>query len=134
MPGDGRCLYRAIAYGLAHSNGVRLSKREQTNEADRLRTLAHDTIRWKLKEEFRQNHVIEGDIEEYCDCMQDVSFYGGEAEIIALSYALKSSIAVYVDCKTGLKRINVYGQRRRVRHSISVLFNGHNHYDALVEC
>ena len=141
--GDGRCLYRAIAKNLASLEGRKLSERLERADADALRNIAWKAICIDRSKEFVANHVIEGSLSAYCAQMRNPAFYGGEAEMLALSDVLKQPIKVYLKADRGqLRNIVTYGERyiskrkaasRGKRdHVIRVLYMNGNHYDALL--
>ncbi|CAN8076658.1 unnamed protein product [Agarophyton chilense] len=136
--GDGRCLYRAIAKNLASTDGRRLSENLERADADALRDIAWREICVERKKEFRAKQVIEGNLSSYCANMRNPRFYAGEAEMLALSDALRRPIMVYLRTAQGqLRNIITYGDqytkgRFSARKTIRVLYMNGNHYDALL--
>jgi len=134
IKGDGRCLFRAIARSLAHVEGRPLTESYETKDADALRKAAMYVICNEKREAFEQAKVIEGDMKTYCRNMNSPNFFGGEPELFVLAEELRRPIAVYVPQGSGFKAIVEYGakygsERPRVR----ILYNGQNHYDALLD-
>ena len=137
--GDGRCLYRAIAKGLANSEGRRLTENLERADADALRSLAWKAICVDRTKEFAAKHVIEGSISSYCRQMRAPTFYAGEAEMLALVDVLKVPIKVYLNNGGELRNIVTYGEKYKKRKgrlsrdiAVRVLYANGNHYDALV--
>jgi len=133
--GDGRCLFRAIARNLAAHEGRSLPEHHEREDADFLRMSAYKVICVDRREEFRSNMIIEGNIDSYCQAMKSPSFYGGEAEMLVLSELIQKPIGVFLSESIGrFRRIIEYGEqfRKRGEKPIRVLYNGSNHYDALL--
>jgi len=131
--GDGRCLFRAIARGIAHLEGRSLSETMERRDADALRMAAHQQICVKRRTEFEKGGLIEGNMATYCDSMRHPSFYGGEPEMYVLSDLLRRPIWVYLERSRGqFTRIVEYGATFRTA-AVRVLYNGVNHYDMLVQ-
>lgn len=137
--GDGRCLYRAIAKGLASSEGRRLSENLERADADALRNMAWKAICVDRTKEFASKNVIEGSLTTYCRQMRAPTFYGGEAEMLALADELKVPIRVYLDLGGELKNIVTYGKKYGKKSSrtgrdvdVRVLYANGNHYDVLL--
>ena len=134
IKGDGRCLFRAIAQSLAHVESRPLTEQYQTKDADALRKAAMYVICNEKREAFEQAKVIEGDMNTYCRNMNSPNFYGGEPELFVLAEELRRPIAVYVPQGDGFKAIVEYGAKyARERSRVRILYNGQNHYDALLD-
>ncbi|KAL9185088.1 hypothetical protein ACHAXT_002865 [Thalassiosira profunda] len=118
VPGDGDCLFHAVAISLSLIQGRRHSRmdnneslRELKDTSRRLRQMAVECLRRsrKHKKLFIQGcesmattellstaaaqYGISGD--EYCNLMQQDSYWGGGPEIVALCNLLKRPIHVY---------------------------------------
>lgn len=136
VKGDGRCLYRSIARSLAAEERRELPAKLETDDADALRKLAWHSICVERASEFMRKNIVEGSLRNYCAQMRSPTFFAGEAEILALSDALKTPICVFLDAGRGtLRPMATYGEKYRKRSSgklIRVLYNGHNHYNAVV--
>jgi hypothetical protein len=134
--GDGRCLYRSIARGLAAAEGRTLSERFEREDADALRDIAFKSMCVDRKKEFEARHIVEGSLSAYCSQMRSTSFFAGEAEMLAISDALKIPIGVYIkDQRGSLRNIMTYGEQyKAVRKDmvVRVAFNGYNHYDSVI--
>jgi hypothetical protein len=83
----------------------------------------------------------------YCKRILQTSFWGGEPELLVLCHLLKRPIMVYLPAvkvrsagtNNGYVAIQTYGSEYAVskksgktRKPVRLLFNGENHYDALV--
>lgn len=135
VKGDGRCLYRSIARSLAHEESRSLPAHLETKDADALRHLAWRTMCVERASEFVRKNIVEGSLRAYCAQMRSPSFFAGEAEILALSDALKIPISVFLDNGRGaLRSIATYGEKymKRSGKNIRVLYNGTNHYNAVL--
>lgn len=132
--GDGRCLYRSIARGLAHAEGRRLTEALEVADADALRGIAHKIMCVDKRKEYEARHVVEGDMRSYCAAMKRPSFFGGEAEILAISEAMNVGIDIYLKGSGpgGLSKIMSYGEGEKKRKTVRVLYNGSNHYDVIL--
>lgn len=81
---------------------------------------------------------VEGDIDTYCNRMKFADFFGGEPELYVISEeVLKRPIAVYMEKKAGeYTKLLEYGSslqnKKKKDYTIRLLYNGVNHYDALV--
>jgi hypothetical protein len=80
--------------------------------------------------------IVEGSLSAYCSQMRSTSFFAGEAEMLAISDALKIPIGVYIkDQRGSLRNIMTYGEQyKAVRKDmvVRVAFNGYNHYDLVI--
>eukprot|EP00960_Hanusia_phi_P073931 768117-Hanusia_phi.AAC.9 len=65
--------------------------------------------------------------------MKDPSFYGGEPELLALSESMEVPIKVYMYEPGSFYPIAEYGSHYAGRQAIHLLYNGSNHYDALIK-
>jgi hypothetical protein len=111
-----------------------LTSEFQTKDADALRKAAMYVICNEKREAFEQAKVIEGDMKTYCRNMNSPNFYGGEPELFVLAEELRRPIAVYVPQGAGFKAIVEYGAKyARERSRVRILYNGQNHYDALLD-
>eukprot|EP00897_Mesotaenium_endlicherianum_P006768 jgi/Mesen1/6119/ME000311S05213 len=133
MPGDGRCLFRAVAHGACVRSGMPApSHTLQAQLADELRAKAVDEL-VKRREEIEW--CLEGKFEDYVAAMRRSHVWGGEPELLMLSHVLRAPITVYIpDAKNvgGIISIQEYGQDHANKHDpIRVLYNGSSHYDAL---
>lgn len=134
VKGDGRCLYRSIARSLADEESRQLPAHLETKDADALRHLAWRTMCVERAQEFVRKNIVEGSLRAYCAQMRSPSFFAGEAEILALSDALKIPISVFLDNGRGaLRSIATYGEKyKKSGKNIRVLYNGTNHYNAVL--
>ncbi|KAK4536526.1 hypothetical protein CDCA_CDCA08G2551 [Cyanidium caldarium] len=136
--GDGRCLFRAIAKCLAHYGQRPLPERLERADADALREAAYEEICLRRRNEFQKKGVIEGDIHAYCAELRSPEFYAGEAEMFVLSDVLQTPIEVYLYQREQHRVVKIveYGGRYRqaadAAQPVRVLYNGVNHYSALL--
>nr|PNR42305.1 hypothetical protein PHYPA_017134 [Physcomitrium patens] len=132
IPGDGRCLFRAVAHGLCLRRG-RDAPDETTQRqlADELRCSVADEL---IKRRDSTEWFIEGDFDQYVERMRQTHVWGGEPELLMLSHVLEMPITVYMieeKTKSGLISIAEYGQEHSKTDPIQVLYHGFGHYEAL---
>jgi hypothetical protein len=150
--GDGRCMFRAMAVSLAHITNKMLTASSEEAEADQLRLAVAETM--CRAPEKRKNYKdaemaisFEMPMGTYCKRILQTSFWGGEPELLVLCHLLKRPIMVYLPAakvrsagtNNGYVAIQTYGSEYAVskksgktRKPVRLLFNGENHYDALV--
>eukprot|EP00249_Psilotum_nudum_P005727 c19155_g1_i2 orf=683-1579(+) len=131
IPGDGRCLFRAVAYGACLKRGeVAPSPELQQELADELRQKVVDEL---TKRRSESEWFIEGDFDTYIKRMRQPHVWGGEPELLMASHVLKMPITVYMheESSKGLISIAEYGQEYGKENPINVLYHGFGHYDAL---
>eukprot|EP00284_Hemiselmis_tepida_P007424 CAMPEP_0174927990 /NCGR_PEP_ID=MMETSP1355-20121228/22683_1 /TAXON_ID=464990 /ORGANISM="Hemiselmis tepida, Strain CCMP443" /LENGTH=229 /DNA_ID=CAMNT_0016174131 /DNA_START=103 /DNA_END=792 /DNA_ORIENTATION=+ len=134
IKGDGRCMFRSIARTIAHAERRPMSEKLETEDADYMRQAAWQVICVDKRAAFEQAKVIEGDMRQYCASMKSPTFYGGEPELFVLSELLRRPIAIYVPQQGGFKAVVEYGTKYlNERDRIRLLYNGNNHYDALLD-
>lgn len=133
IPGDGRCLFRAVAHGAQVRNGKGApSEKLQRECADSLREKVVDEL---VKRRSETEWFIEGDFDSYTKRMRQPYVWGGEPELLMASHVLRMPITVYMfeQRSRGLISIAEYGQEYGKENSvpIRVLYHGFGHYDAL---
>lgn len=133
VPGDGRCLFRAVAHGSCLRSGKDApDETEQRELADELRGKVADEL---IKRRESTEWFIEGDFDQYVERMRQTYVWGGEPELIMLSHVLEMPITVYMieeKTKAGLIAIAEYGQEyTKIIDPIRVLYHGFGHYEAL---
>ena len=146
---DGKCMFRALAQGLARHKGDFLATDSEEIEADQLKLAVSDILceNPARRKDFQDaTHNVEhggtGDASfaAYCRRIKTEGFWGGAAELSALSQLLKVPITVYQPEPTaGYEPIVVYGQQWSIpkaggkyRRMINLLYSSGNHYDLLV--
>ncbi|ERN13181.1 hypothetical protein AMTRI_Chr11g93430 [Amborella trichopoda] len=133
VPGDGRCLFRAVAHGACLRNGKAAPNESLQRElADDLRAKVAEEI---LKRREETEWFIEEDFETYVKSIQQPYVWGGEPELLMASHVLQAPISVFMMDKNlgGLINIANYGQEygKEKDSPIKVLYHGYGHYDAL---
>lgn len=133
IPGDGRCLFRAIMYGAQLRGGEDAQNKSwQRESADELRQKVVDEL---VKRREETEWFIEGDFDAYTKRMRQSHVWGGEPELLMASHVLKMPISVYMvdESSRGLISIAEYGQEyvKENPEIIRVLYDGSGHYDAL---
>ncbi|CAI5980009.1 unnamed protein product [Closterium sp. NIES-64] len=153
IPGDGRCLFHAVAHG----HHARASLPQPT--ALPARCQLADALRNQVADEFVKRReetewFLEGNFDDYVANIRKPYVWGGEPELLMLSHVLKSPITVFIadprSPRSGaIMPIAEYGREyaskqegdeRRVegegisssKDAICVLYNGSSHYDALL--
>lgn len=116
IKGDGKCMFRALARGMARNKGVVLSPEDETRDADTLRLAVRDALcrsderRRAFQEAVTSVEVAEGGIPKYCARLNDAGFWGGEVELMVLSRLLRVPIYVYRSSKeAGVEKLVGYG-------------------------
>ena len=157
ITGDGRCMFRAVALGLAHASKRNITKTEETEEADTLRMACFEQM-CKTEEKRRENPEAsmavkygEGGLESYCRRLQREDFWGGEVELLIVAKMIKRPIKVYLPAhmvknaasRDGFLCIQTYGEafaertskrtgKKIVRDPIKLCYDGAAHYDLLI--
>lgn len=132
IPGDGRCLFRAVAHGssLRGDTGA-MDDAQQRDIADELRLKVADEL---LKRRAETEWFIEDDFEVYVNRIKQSNVWGGETELLMLSHVLQMPITVFMadrNIKGGLIAICEYGLEYGTADPIQVLYDGFGHYDAV---
>ncbi|KAJ0847861.1 putative OTU domain, papain-like cysteine peptidase superfamily [Helianthus annuus] len=131
IPGDGRCLFRAVAHGACVRSGKPAPNESLQRElADELRARVADEFVRRRKE---TEWFIEGDFDSYVSKIRKTHVWGGEPELLMASHVLKMPISVYMNDEGsgGLICIAEYGHEYGKENPINVLYDGFGHYDAL---
>ncbi|VAH89166.1 unnamed protein product [Triticum turgidum subsp. durum] len=87
VTGDGRCMFRALAKGMAKTRGIPLTPREEVQDADDLRLAVKEVIcdnqteRQKYEEAIIAITVDES-LKRYCQRIRRPDFWGGESELL----------------------------------------------------
>jgi len=116
IKGDGKCMFRALARGMARNKGVVLTPEDETRDADTLRLAVRDALcrsderRRVFSEAVTSVEVAEGGIPKYCARLNDAGFWGGEVELMVISRLLQVPIYIYRSSKeAGVEKIVGYG-------------------------
>ncbi|KAL8140622.1 hypothetical protein V2J09_006643 [Rumex salicifolius] len=152
VAGDGRCMFRALVKGMALNKGVRLSPRQETQNADELRMAVKEVICDDEKERHKYQEAIvaitvEDSLKRYCQRIKRSDFWGGESELLVLSKLCHQPIVVYIPghehrgnvSASGFIPIAEYGAEfckgsgkgSPKRAVVRLLYSGSNHYDLL---
>mmetsp|Transcript_9704 Transcript_9704/g.27197 ORF Transcript_9704/g.27197 Transcript_9704/m.27197 type:complete len:352 (-) Transcript_9704:75-1130(-) len=138
-PGDGSCLFYAVAAGLLQSEAGKQSAdvldtpaawSNIRKQADELRQMAVDTLESGCDSDCftisEGDKVLSSDLleaaassfgmtaKEYCQSMRQSTCWGGGVELVALSNALNRNICMYETCRlkngrVGLRRMVCFG-------------------------
>jgi hypothetical protein len=145
--GDGRCMFRSLALGLAALTGRNMTSGEEEFEADQLRlAVAESLCRTPEKRKQFSESVMaisyEYGLEKYCKRILEPSFWGGEPELLVISRLIRRPVKVYIHAAqaknatgAGFVCIQTYGEefsKEGKRKPIRLLYNGENHYDLLL--
>lgn len=116
IKGDGKCMFRALARGMARNKGLVLSSEDETRDADTLRLAVRDALcrsdarRQLFHEAVTSVEVAEGGLPKYCARLNDAGFWGGEVELMVISRLLHVPIYVYRSSKeAGVEKLVGYG-------------------------
>jgi hypothetical protein len=100
--GDGRCLFRSLARGLAFHAGLypgpKWTEKRERREADMLRYLCVREMR-KHRDLFLRDQVIEDDFDEHLRRLLHSDEFAGEPELLVLGPILQTPICVYMDAQ-----------------------------------
>lgn len=131
ITGDGRCLFRSVAYGACLRRG-------KQSPSDSIQKELADELRSKVADEFIKRRgdtewFLEGDFESYVSKMRKPHVWGGEPELLMCSHVLRMPITVHMYTKgsDGPRIIAEYGQEYGKDNPVRVLYDGYGHYDAL---
>ncbi|ONM35516.1 OTU domain-containing protein [Zea mays] len=131
ITGDGRCLFRSVAYGACLRRGKHApSDSAQKELADELRAKVADEF---VKRRGDTEWFLEGSFESYVRQMRKPHAWGGEPELFMCSHVLRMPITVYMytGSSDGPRIIAEYGQEYGKDDPVRVLYDGYGHYDAL---
>ncbi|EFN58326.1 hypothetical protein CHLNCDRAFT_142358 [Chlorella variabilis] len=150
VAGDGRCMFRALAQGLARNQGRFLGQAAEEQEADQLRLAVAEAL---CRTAARRNefapavYAVEAEdkMQNYCKRILSPAFWGGEPELLVLSQMLRVPILVYIPSREagssgrpGFVAIQRYGEQHsktkagKRRKAVRLLYSGSNHYDLLL--
>ncbi|KAI7839237.1 hypothetical protein COHA_006935 [Chlorella ohadii] len=151
VAGDGRCMFRALAQGLARNQGRFLGQAAEEQEADQLRLAVAEAL---CRTAARRNefasavYAVEAEdkLQNYCRRIMAPSFWGGEPELLVLSQMLRVPILVYIPSREagkgsgrGYVVIQQYGDKwsktksGKAKRPVRLLYSGSNHYDLLLK-
>ncbi|KAJ4761386.1 Cysteine proteinases superfamily protein [Rhynchospora pubera] len=152
VTGDGRCMFRALAKGMARNRGLPHNPRTELQDADDLRMAVKEVICDSSSE--RQHYeealfaiTVEEPLKRYCQRIRRSDFWGGESELLVLSKLCRQPIIVYIPehehslrgTGNGFIPIAEYGlefgkntKQWKRRMPVRLLYSGKNHYDLLV--
>lgn len=151
IKGDGRCMFRALALGLARNHGRILGPAAEEAEADQLRLAVAEAL---CRTQQRRNEFgaavlslqAEDSLQNYCRRILSPTFWGGEPELLVLSKMLSVPIYVYVAKSDagrsghGYVPIQKYGEEfskpkknGKKRRPVRLLYTNGNHYDLLLK-
>lgn len=150
VKGDGKCMFRAVALGLARNQGRILNAATESKEADNLRMAVAEALcrTDKRRKQFSRAVMAlqqEDTLKNYCKRLASPTFWGGEPEMMVLSDMLKVPIFVYLSESEygggkGYNLIQKFGEKYRKpqnggkgRRPVRLLFTGNNHFDLLVK-
>ncbi|CAK0900631.1 unnamed protein product, partial [Prorocentrum cordatum] len=126
QPGDGSCLFHSLSFGLPDRPSAATLRRDICSFMVRNPTVTiadtaiQDWIRYDSDET----------VEAYADRMRG-GVWGGGIEMAVLHRMYNVNVHVYERCREGFKRISAFDSKA-ARHTVGVLYQGRNHYDAIV--
>ncbi|EEH51827.1 uncharacterized protein MICPUCDRAFT_23125, partial [Micromonas pusilla CCMP1545] len=153
--GDGRCMFRSLAVGLAHIRRETLTAADEERNADQLRLAVAESLcrapeKRKQFPEATTAISYEMTLQTYCQRLLKPSFWGGEPELLVLAKIVRRPIVVYIPAakvksagtQSGYVPIQTYGREfekggsgdktGKGRKPVRLLYNGQNHYDLLI--
>uniref|UniRef100_A0ACD5TW49 Uncharacterized protein n=1 Tax=Avena sativa TaxID=4498 RepID=A0ACD5TW49_AVESA len=150
VTGDGRCMFRALAKGMAKTRGIPLTPREEVQDADDLRLAVKEVICDNQTERVKYEEAIiaitvDESLKRYCQRIRRPDFWGGESELLVLSRLCRQPIIIYIPEReyrgrgNGFIPIAEYGlefskdsKQGKKRVPVRLLYSGKNHYDLLI--
>lgn len=126
QPGDGSCLFHSLSYGLKDASTAKTLRKDVANyiakhpDIEIADTPIKDWIKYDSSSSVRR----------YSMRMKGSS-WGGGIELAAVAQMKNVNVHVYETCKEGYKRISSF-DRPGSDKTVSVLYRGRAHYDALV--
>ncbi|CAD6203025.1 unnamed protein product [Miscanthus lutarioriparius] len=101
VTGDGRCMFRALAKGMAKNKGIPLAPREEVQDADDLRMAVKEIIcdSETERQEYEEAVIaitVEQSLKRYCQRIRRPDFWGGESEFLVLSRLCRQPIIIYI--------------------------------------
>ncbi|KAH7288989.1 hypothetical protein KP509_31G052500 [Ceratopteris richardii] len=154
VKGDGRCMFRALALGMAFNDERRLSPIDEQKQADNLRIAVEGAL--CSNESHRQKYeealiaiTIDESLNQYCRRIRYPDFWGGESELLVLSRLYQQPVIVYIpehemrglrnSWGSGFVPIAEYGleytkitKDKAAFKPVRLLYSGGNHYDLLI--
>lgn len=127
QPGDGSCLFHSLSYGLADRSSASSLRRDICDYIAKHpdMTIAETTLKDWI------HYDSGGCVQSYVARMAGGT-WGGGIEMAALTKMRHVNVHVYEKCgQGGFKRISAFGSPG-ARKTVSVVYQGRMHYDALV--
>mmetsp|Transcript_50388 Transcript_50388/g.126933 ORF Transcript_50388/g.126933 Transcript_50388/m.126933 type:complete len:527 (-) Transcript_50388:57-1637(-) len=126
QPGDGSCLFHSLSYGLSNGSNAASLRREICGYIAKNpdMTIADTAIEEWIR--YDSNDTVS----QYAQRMAGGN-WGGGIEMAALTKMKGVNVHVYEKCREGYKRISAF-ESPGARKTISVLYQGRMHYDAIV--
>lgn len=133
MPGDGACLFHALAHGLSvlgleNDEGFAVRHRIADFIA---RNPDHCIAGTELK------HWVDWDsqkqVQEYAQTLSRGHLWGGAIEMRVFCHIYRVDLGVYQASSSGLKRISDFAAEQKPRGTVLIIYSNGNHYDALVQ-
>jgi hypothetical protein len=128
QPGDGSCLFHSLSYGLSDSSDASALRSEICRYIAKNPdlTIADTSIKDWVRYDSESNESVAA----YARRMEGGS-WGGAIEMAALMSMKRVNVHVYERCREGYRRISAF-ELDGARKTVNVLYQGRNHYDALV--
>mmetsp|Transcript_122859 Transcript_122859/g.342368 ORF Transcript_122859/g.342368 Transcript_122859/m.342368 type:complete len:558 (-) Transcript_122859:141-1814(-) len=126
QPGDGSCLFHSLSYGLTGRSSGQALRREIADFIARNPDLeiGDNALRDWI------SYDSGGNVQSYARQMAGGT-WGGAIEMAAFTQMKSVNVHVYEKCSGGYRRISAFAIPN-ARKTVSVLYQGRAHYDALV--
>lgn len=125
QPADGSCLFHSLSYGLSDRSTASSLRREICRYVEsNPETIIADTL---LKDWIKYDSG--GTVQSYAKRMEGGT-WGGGIEMAALTKMKTVNVHVYEKCEDGYRRISSF-DNPNAQKTISVLYQGRMHYDAI---
>jgi len=128
QPGDGSCLFHSLSYGLGGSSSANSLRSDICGYIAKNpgMTIADTAIEDWIRYDSDSNETVA----QYARRMAGDT-WGGGIEMAALTKMKNVNVHVYEKCHQGYRRISAF-DNPNARKTICVLYQGRNHYDAMV--
>lgn len=127
QPGDGSCLFHSLSYGLSDRSTASSLRRDICRYVESNPDISiADT---SLKDWIRYDSGDATTVQSYAQRMSSGT-WGGGIEMAALTKMKPVNVHVYEKCEEGYRRISKFDNPNAAK-TISVLYQGRMHYDAI---
>lgn len=131
QPGDGSCLFHSLSYGLQDNSTAQELRKEISGYLAKHPDLKISDTSLKDWIKYDTGGGLKYYITRMSRSRSSSRSWGGGIEIAAFSKMKNVNVHVYERCTEGFKRISAFESADALK-TVSVLYQGRMHYDALV--